>query len=375
MLKRVLLLIPCGKCFLVFLTILSLGGLLFAWSGLYSVAASRGHWWGVELLLKYGMRSSVQTHAIGIDVPDLGKMTLVQKGAAHFQIGCASCHGSPGSPASPAARAMLPEPPDLEVTVPTWKPNELFWIVKNGLKYTGMPAWPAKERDDEAWAVVSFLLRLPGMEAAEYVELSNSGPATHVPTVEFLDQEPIADIISTCSRCHGTASSGTPDGVFPRLDIQTSDYLAQQLISYVSGRRPSGIMQAAVAGLDAGTVQQLANHFASKQAAEPLGGTNASDPPADLGHVLATTGIPEQGLPACYSCHSLESAKRNPLYPAIAGQSANFTAEQLVLFKLGIRGKTAASDIMAVIAQRMSTEQIAAVANYLELTGAVKATP
>ena len=284
MFKRVLLLIPCGKCFLIFLAILFLGGLLFAWSGLYSVAASRGHWWGVELLLKFGMRNSVETHAMGIDVPDLGKMNLVQKGAAHFQIGCASCHGSPSSPASPAARAMLPEPPDLEGTVPAWKPNELFWIVKNGLKYTGMPAWPAKERDDEVWAVVSFLLRLPGMKAAEYVELSNSRPAMHlVPTNELLDQEPIANIISTCSRCHGATGSGTPNGAFPRLDIQTTDYLAQQLISYSSGLRSSGIMQTAMAGLDIGIVQKLANQFASKQSIEPIGGTTKSPLPTESG--------------------------------------------------------------------------------------------
>ena len=54
---------------------------------------------------------------------------------------------------------MLPVPPDLGAAVPTWQPNELFWIVKNGLKYTGMPGWAAQGRDDEVWAVVAFLQR------------------------------------------------------------------------------------------------------------------------------------------------------------------------------------------------------------------------
>jgi cytochrome c553 len=374
MFKRFLLLIPCGKCFLVFFIIIFLGGALFAWSGLYSVAASRGHWWGVELLLKFGMRSSVRTHAIGIEEPDLNRMNLVQKGAAHFQIGCASCHGSPDRPASPVARAMLPEPPDLGVSVPAWKPSELFWIVKNGLKYTGMPAWPAKDRDDEVWAVVAFLLRLPGMKAAEFTDLSNSGPAVYlVPATELLNQEPLANVISTCSRCHGTNGAGTPDGAFPRLDIQTRDYLAQQLASYVSGQRSSGIMQAAVAGLDAESLRQLAGHFADKQAAP--GETKEPNPSTDTGHMIANSGMPEQGLPACYSCHSSDPAKRNPLYPAIAGQYAKYTAEQLVLFKLGTRGRTAATDIMTVIAQRMTPRQIEAVSNYLERAGAMKAAP
>jgi cytochrome c553 len=85
--------------------------------------------------------------------------------------------------------------------------------------------------------------------------------------------------------------------------------------------------------------------------------------------------MPEQGLPACYSCHSSDPAKRNPLYPAIAGQYAKYTAEQLVLFKLGTRGRTAATDIMTVIAQRMTPRQIEAVSNYLERAGAMKAAP
>ena len=133
----------------IFLAVLGVGGFLFAWSGLYSVAASRGHWPGLSLILKFGMRSSVRTHALGIEAPDLENPALVERGAGYFQGGCAPCHGAPGRPSNPIVHAMLPEPPDLGVAVPTWKANELFWIVKNGFKYTGMPAWAAQDRDDE----------------------------------------------------------------------------------------------------------------------------------------------------------------------------------------------------------------------------------
>ena len=70
------------------------------------------------------------------------------------------------APDHPTAREMLPPPPDLSKAAPQWKERELFWIVKNGLKYTGMPAWPSRQRDDEVWAVVAFLRRLPDLDRA-----------------------------------------------------------------------------------------------------------------------------------------------------------------------------------------------------------------
>ena len=374
--RKITFLKPCGKCLFFFLLVALMGGLLLAWSGLYSVAASRGHWWGVDLFLKFGMRSSVRTHAIGIEAPNLDKVNLIQKGAKYFQIGCASCHGSPGRPASPLARTLLPEPPDLGTSIPTWKPNELFWIVKNGLKYTGMPAWPAQERDDEVWAVVAFLLRLPGMEAAEFTELSNSQVDMHlIPAAEFLGREPIGIILSTCSRCHGSNGMGISSGAFPRLDIQTADYLAQQLASYASGMRSSGVMQTAVAGINAESLGQIAEYYAKKPIDEPAGELSGFSSSTDQGHMLAHTGKPDEGLPACFSCHSVNPEKRNPLYPAIAGQYASYTTEQLILFKRGTRGATAASEIMTVIAQRMNAEQIEAVSNYLEQIKTMKTKP
>src|SRR5690606_37045307 len=69
-----------------------IGGFLFAWSGLYNVAASSGHWAIVDLLLRFGMRNSVALRATAIEVPRLDSPDLIALGAAHFhQIGSASC--------------------------------------------------------------------------------------------------------------------------------------------------------------------------------------------------------------------------------------------------------------------------------------------
>jgi len=137
-----------------------LAALAFALAGLGDIAASQGHWPFVERFLDFGMRRAVKRHASGIEVPKLDDPNMIRLGAAHFHRGCAFCHGAPGIPVNPIAKHMLPPPPELAVTMRPWQPNDLFWIVKNGFKYTGMPGWVAIEREDEIWAVVAFLTRI-----------------------------------------------------------------------------------------------------------------------------------------------------------------------------------------------------------------------
>ena len=144
------------------------GALLVAWSGVSDIAASQGHYAFVERFLEFGMRNAVATHARGIEAPQLENPNLIRLGAGHFHRGCAFCHGPPGLPVNPIAKHMLPSPPDLAVAMRPWKERELFWIVKHGFKYTGMPGWVALERDDEIWAVVAFLKLLPTLDAKGY---------------------------------------------------------------------------------------------------------------------------------------------------------------------------------------------------------------
>jgi hypothetical protein len=57
-----------------------------------------------------------------------------------------------------------------------YTPEQLFSIVKHGIKFTGMPAWPVQQRDDEVWAMVAFLRRLPDLDAAGYRRLAYGEP-------------------------------------------------------------------------------------------------------------------------------------------------------------------------------------------------------
>lgn len=362
--------------FAIFIAILAVVGFLLVWSGVYSVAASRGHFPGFKMFLEFAMRSSVRTHALGIEIPNLEEQALIERGAGHFQGGCAPCHGAPGRPPSSIVRAMLPEPPDLGATVPTWKANELFWIVKNGLKYTGMPSWAAEQRDDEVWAVVAFLRRLPNTSAAEYQALANLEPRQQETPIRSLAQGgPVGTGLAACSRCHGLDGAGRPSGAFPRLDIQTPDYLLLQLEAYADGTRHSGIMQPVAAELEKAEMRRLADYYSSKSSVLQEKPSTGVETLRELGEKLAMVGLPEQGIPACLSCHTEDPAARDPLYPALAGQYASHTIQQLELYKTGRRRATPAAVIMAVIAERLTAEHIKAVSVYLSSLPPARAEP
>lgn len=336
------------------------GGLLVAWLGLYNVAASEGHLAVTERLLHFGMVNSVRARAPSASPRNLGDEALVTLGAAHFHSGCAHCHGTPGSPVDPVSLGMLPAPPDLGEKVGEWSDGELFWIVKHGLKYTGMPGWPVTERDDEVWAVVAFLRRLPDLDRAGYLRLAR-GEVEEQPAAgsEIVKGEGDAGAVSACARCHG-AEHPPPSELVPRLNGQPRTMLETALRNYAARRRPSGIMQAAAAGLSAEEIRKLAAYYASLP---PLPAPLSAADPALIarGERLAREGDEQRDIPACLSCHRTDG---RPDTPRLAGQTARYLAGQLRLWQEGLNAASPTAALMAPIARRLSASQIAEVSAY-----------
>ena len=142
---------------------LSLGAallaLIIAYSGIFNIAASAGHPHWLNWFLTLGKRRSIIVNSRPVIAPELNLADLIPLGAAHFEKGCATCHGTPGQGIAPVYNHMLPPPSELKTVVPTWQREQLFWIVRHGIQFTGMPAWSGDKRDDEVWAVVAFLRR------------------------------------------------------------------------------------------------------------------------------------------------------------------------------------------------------------------------
>src|SRR5579859_1836801 len=147
------------------------GAFSFIWAGVYDVSATSPHWpvtyWGMDNVRTH----SIKMRAAGITPPaGLADEAEVVAGTEHFAAHCASCHGAPGVPRGDIAAGLYPRPADLTDAAKRYTPGELFWIVKNGIKMSGMPAW-SDHSDDELWGTVAFLEKLPGMTEQDYGKL------------------------------------------------------------------------------------------------------------------------------------------------------------------------------------------------------------
>jgi len=156
------------------LVILVLAGLAVIYSGTFNVAASKPESGLTAWLLNEIMENSVEHHAKNIVTPPLHDPAKIQNGFAPFDRFCAGCHGAPGRERGGFSHGLNPEPPSLVTVVDDWKPAEIFWITKNGIKMTGMPAFGHNHSDDELWAIVAFLRTLPNYTPELYLAKQGS---------------------------------------------------------------------------------------------------------------------------------------------------------------------------------------------------------
>jgi len=147
-------------------------GVVYVYGGFFDVAASTRHGALTSWLIETARMRSIATHARNIQPPSgLDHPDQVLTGTEHFAAHCAMCHGAPGVPKGDIAQGMYPPPPDLVHAAGRYHDAELFWIIRHGIKMTGMPAW-ADHSDDEIWTIVAFLKNLgSGMTEQQYVEL------------------------------------------------------------------------------------------------------------------------------------------------------------------------------------------------------------
>jgi mono/diheme cytochrome c family protein len=94
----------------------------------------------------------------------------VQAGARAFsERGCATCHGAPGVTWAKFSEGMRPYPPDLKELANERSPQQLFWVIKNGVNMTGMPGFGLIEAPDrELWTIVAFVKKLPSVSEADF---------------------------------------------------------------------------------------------------------------------------------------------------------------------------------------------------------------
>jgi mono/diheme cytochrome c family protein len=173
----------------VFVLVVILAALLYIYLGVYNVAASEPHSDAVAWLMSTAQIQSIRAHAGPLDEPLPTDSTAVWMGFEHYDVMCTTCHGAPGIEPSEIGEGLYPKPPELdEEVMAAFSDAELLWIVKHGIKMTGMPAYGATHGDEELRAITTFIKHLPDLSAEEYremqkaLEAASSGSAQENPS-------------------------------------------------------------------------------------------------------------------------------------------------------------------------------------------------
>jgi mono/diheme cytochrome c family protein len=147
--------------------------------GGYNIAADAPHTRPVAWLLQTVRNNSIATHAKGVDVPaDLGSAARIAAGASLYNEMCSGCHLGPGLEPSEISHGLYPRAPEL-ARGSSLSPAEEFWVIKHGIKMTGMAAWGPTHNDTLIWNMVAFLQKLPGLSAVQYQRAVKSAPQDH----------------------------------------------------------------------------------------------------------------------------------------------------------------------------------------------------
>ena len=166
---------------------------------------------------------------------------------------------------------------------------------------------------------------------------------------------------AVCSACHGmTGSSVNPE--WPNLAGQGEAYIVAQLQGFQRNLRSNPLMTPMAVPLKEEDMKDLGAHFSQQTPS----GLEADPSNWKAGEKMYRGGDAARGIPACIACHGPQGRGNGPAkYPALRAQHAVYTYNQLKAFKDGAR-KSASSDIMQVVTERMTDEEMRALASYVQ---------
>lgn len=143
-------------------------GLVYLYSGAYNVAATDEHTGLVRWALNTTQERSIRAHADEAPLTVPQDSATLRRGFDSYEEMCVVCHGAPGVERGWMGQGMNPTPPDLAEEADEFSPQELHWILSNGIKMAGMPALSPTHGEAEIVEIVAFLEHLPEMSEDEY---------------------------------------------------------------------------------------------------------------------------------------------------------------------------------------------------------------
>lgn len=181
------------------------------------------------------------------------------------------------------------------------------------------------------------------------------------PTISMGDAAAGKAASAVCAGCHGV------DGIaaitnYPNLAGQGAPYIFKQLMDFKSGARENAVMQGMVANLTEEAMHNLAAYYAEMSPSELM----SSPDNLETGKQIFLGGITAIQVPACTACHAPDGAGNDAAkFPRLSGQHAEYIVSALQNFRSGARANDPGK-MMQMVAKRMSDDEIAAVANYVQ---------
>jgi mono/diheme cytochrome c family protein len=135
---------------------------------------------------------AIRTRTRGVTNPIPMSEEVVAEGRAHFADHCASCHGNDGSGNTEMGRGLYPRAPDMRLpATQNLSDGELFYIIENGVRFTGMPGWstgtPAGE--ESTWHLVHFIRHLPKITPEEIEQMEDLNPGSPEEIRQKIEEE------------------------------------------------------------------------------------------------------------------------------------------------------------------------------------------
>lgn len=231
---------------LALLGLLGLAGAAgFVYLGVYDVSALKSHTQPVYTFLEIALRRSVRQRSEALEVPDLGRSDWREAGTRLYEIHCRRCHGGPGVSPDEFALGMSPAPVAIVETARKRPPEDIFWVIRNGVKMTGMPAWEYRLTEDQMWQITAFIMESPSLGTNEYQERIRTmdtdppprpepeGPPEEIPgwrvdNPAAIERGQAAFAQYGCTRCHripGVTGAQTDVGP-PLVGMAARSYIA-----------------------------------------------------------------------------------------------------------------------------------------------------
>lgn len=147
----------------------------------------------IETFVARALRDfAIGRHAWHFENPEPKSDEVLAEAMAHFADHCASCHANDGSGNTEMGRGLYPRAPDLRLsTTQNLDDHELFYIIENGIRLTGMPAWGSgtRESEDASWRLVHFIRHLPDISEPELDEMDALNPKPPAEIRQQIEEE------------------------------------------------------------------------------------------------------------------------------------------------------------------------------------------